>query len=94
VPARASASVIAAPAAVRLALPEASPSLDLTAALGITFPFNLAIGIPLYHALARLVQGVSSDEDRGPQEGDDRGRGAARGAPAARARGTRLDEYA
>jgi hypothetical protein len=43
---------------VRLALPEASPSLYLTAALGITFPFNLAIGIPLYHALARLVQGV------------------------------------
>jgi len=54
----ASASYIAAPAAVRLALPEASPSLYLTAALGITFPFNLASGIPLFHALARLVQGV------------------------------------
>lgn len=48
----ASASYIAAPAAVRLGLPEANPSLYLTAALGITFPFNLAIGIPIYLAAA------------------------------------------
>jgi uncharacterized protein len=51
----ASASYIAAPAAVRLALPEASPSVYLTASLGITFPFNLIVGIPLYYWFARLV---------------------------------------
>lgn len=43
-----SASYIAAPAAVRIALPEASPGIYLTLALGITFPFNLIFGIPLY----------------------------------------------
>ena len=43
----ASASYIAAPAAVKLSLPEANPGYYLTASLGITFPFNLAIGIPL-----------------------------------------------
>jgi uncharacterized protein len=51
----ASASYIAAPAAVRLALPEANPSYYLTASLGITFPFNLTIGIPLYYAIARAL---------------------------------------
>ncbi len=50
----ASASYIAAPAAVRIALPQANPSYYLTAALAITFPFNLAIGIPLYYALSNL----------------------------------------
>jgi hypothetical protein len=44
----ASASYIAAPAAVRIALPEANPAYYLTLALGITFPFNIALGIPLY----------------------------------------------
>ena len=53
----ASASYIAAPAAVRIALPTANPGLYLTAALGITFPFNLIIGIPLYHGLAKVVHG-------------------------------------
>ena len=53
----ASASYIAAPAAVRIALPEASPSLYLTASLAVTFPFNLAVGIPLAHAVARLFHG-------------------------------------
>ena len=48
----ASASYIAVPAAMRLAVPEANPSLSLTASLGITFPFNILIGIPLYLALA------------------------------------------
>ena len=48
----ASASYIAAPAAMRIALPEANPALSIGAALGITFPFNLIIGIPLYHWLA------------------------------------------
>jgi uncharacterized protein len=47
-----SASYIAAPAAVRIALPEANPSFYLTSALGITFPFNLVAGIPLYYAIA------------------------------------------
>lgn len=48
----ASASYIAAPAAVRLALPQANPGLTLTSSLGITFPFNLIIGIPLYWLMA------------------------------------------
>ena len=48
----ASASYIAAPAAVRIALPEANPTLYLTAALAITFPFNLTLGIPLFFAAA------------------------------------------
>jgi hypothetical protein len=48
----ASASYIAAPAAVRIALPEANPGLPLAASLGVTFPLNLTIGIPLYHELA------------------------------------------
>ena len=43
-----SASYIAAPAAVRIALPKASPGIYLTMALGITFPFNLVVGIPLF----------------------------------------------
>ena len=48
----ASASYIVAPAAVRMALPAANPGLYLTAALAITFPFNLVIGIPIYAAMA------------------------------------------
>lgn len=54
----ASASYIAAPAAVRIALPQANPSLYLTSALGITFPFNLTLGIPLFYAIASLLQGA------------------------------------
>jgi len=53
----ASASYIAAPAAVRLALPEANPAFALTAALAVTFPFNLSLGLPLYAALAQLLAG-------------------------------------
>jgi hypothetical protein len=48
----ASASYIAAPVAVRIALPDANPAFYLTSSLAITFPFNLTIGIPLYHAAA------------------------------------------
>lgn len=48
----ASASYIAVPAAMRLALPQARPAIYVTLSLGITFPFNVAIGIPLYFALA------------------------------------------
>ncbi len=44
----ASASYIAVPAAMRLTLPEANPSLYVTSALALTFPFNIIIGIPLY----------------------------------------------
>lgn len=51
----ASASYIAAPAAMRLAVPQANPALSIGAALGITFPFNLLVGIPLYHRLALQV---------------------------------------
>ena len=50
-----SASYIAAPAAVRIALPQASPGLYVTASLGITFPFNLTVGIPLYIAMAQAL---------------------------------------
>ena len=48
----ASASYIAAPASVRASLPGADAGRCVTAALGITFPFNLAIGIPTYAAFA------------------------------------------
>jgi uncharacterized protein len=51
----ASASYIAVPAAMRLALPEARPAIYLTLSLGVTFPFNLALGIPLYLALAQRI---------------------------------------
>jgi hypothetical protein len=51
----ASASYIAAPAAVRIALPRANPSLYITASLGVTFPFNLTIGIPIYIAMAEAI---------------------------------------
>lgn len=44
----ASASYIAVPAAMRLAIPNANPGVYLTVALGVTFPFNIALGIPLY----------------------------------------------
>jgi uncharacterized protein len=50
-----SASYIAAPAACRVALPEANPSYYLTAALAITFPFNITLGLPLYHEIAKLI---------------------------------------
>jgi hypothetical protein len=53
----ASASYIAAPAAIRLSLPEANPTLYLTSSLAITFPFNVAVGIPLYYGFARLLMG-------------------------------------
>jgi uncharacterized protein len=52
-----SASYIAAPATIRLAVPEANPSLYLTLSLGVTFPFNIIAGIPLYYALAGWVTG-------------------------------------
>jgi len=51
----ASASYIAVPAAMRLAVPEANPSFYLALALAITFPFNIVVGIPLYHSIIEWV---------------------------------------
>ena len=51
----ASASYIAAPTAMRIAVPEANAGLSITVALGVTFPFNLVVGIPLYLELARRL---------------------------------------
>jgi uncharacterized protein len=56
----ASASYIAATAAVRLALPEANPGRYLTASLAVTFPFNLVVGIPLYARVAQALSGGGS----------------------------------
>ncbi|MDZ7823851.1 MAG: sodium-dependent bicarbonate transport family permease [Ahrensia sp.] len=53
----ASASYIAVPAALRIALPEARPSVYLTLSLGVTFPMNLTLGIPTYAALGIWVSG-------------------------------------
>mgnify|MGYP001827356694 FL=1 len=55
-----SASYIAAPAAIRIAVPEANPSLSLTASLGITFPFNIFAGIPIYFAIANYVHSIGT----------------------------------
>ena len=54
----ASASYIAVPAAMRVAVPEADPGIYLTLSLGITFPFNLTLGLPLYLAMAQWISGV------------------------------------
>jgi uncharacterized protein len=51
----ASASYIAAPTAMRIAVPEANPALSITIALSVTFPFNIVVGIPLHIALAQRV---------------------------------------
>jgi hypothetical protein len=51
----ASASYIAVPAAMRLALPQADPGLYLSMSLGVTFPFNIIAGIPLFAMLARTL---------------------------------------
>jgi hypothetical protein len=53
----ASASFIDAPAACRASLPEANPGIYLTASLGVTLPFNLMVGIPVYYAYARWLGG-------------------------------------
>ncbi|HEY9684340.1 MAG TPA: sodium-dependent bicarbonate transport family permease [Oculatellaceae cyanobacterium] len=51
----AAASYIAVPAVQRLAIPEASPSLPLAASLGLTFSYNVTIGIPLYMLIAQIL---------------------------------------
>ena len=53
----ASASYIAAPAAVRIALPQADSGLSLGLALGVTFPFNLIVGIPMAFSFSRFIGG-------------------------------------
>ncbi len=53
----ASASYIAVPAAMRVAVPEADPSIYLTLSLGVTFPFNLTLGLPLYLSVAQWATG-------------------------------------
>ena len=54
----ASASYIAVPAAMRISVPEANPTLSLTASLGITFPFNIIAGIPLYLYFSNHTQNL------------------------------------
>ena len=55
----ASASYIAVPAAMRLAVPQANPALSLALVLGVTFPFNILVGITLYHYWAtQLVRAI------------------------------------
>ena len=53
----ASASYIAVPAAMRVAVPEADAGIYLTLSLGVTFPFNLTLGLPLYLAAAQTLTG-------------------------------------
>jgi hypothetical protein len=43
---------------MRISVPEANPTLSLTASLGITFPFNIVIGIPLYYYLSTYIYGI------------------------------------
>ncbi len=54
----ASASYIAAPAAMRIAVPEANPALSIGASLGMTFPFNIFLGLPIYLWMARAIHGA------------------------------------
>jgi len=54
----ASASYIAAPAAVSIGLPEANAPLALMSSIGVTFPFNLLVGIPLYLEIARAFSSL------------------------------------
>ncbi len=54
----ASASYIAAPAAMRIAVPQANPALSIGASLGVTFPFNIFIGIPLYSWMAEQLYAI------------------------------------
>jgi uncharacterized protein len=51
----ASASYIAAPTAMRMAVPQGNAGLSIAAALGITFPFNIVVGVPLYTWLAQKI---------------------------------------
>ncbi len=54
----ASASYIVVPAVARYAIPEARPGIYFTMALGLTFPFNIIVGIPLYYAMVQMLWGM------------------------------------
>jgi hypothetical protein len=54
----ASCSYIAAPAAMRIAVPEADPAVSIGASLGVTFPFNIFIGVPIYYEMAKFFKGT------------------------------------
>ncbi len=56
----ASASYIAVPAAMKLAVPQAKSGIYLTLALGVTFPFNLTLGMPLYFLIATVAHSITS----------------------------------
>jgi hypothetical protein len=51
----ASASYIAVLAVMRMAVPKANPSIYLTLTLGVTFPFDVVIGVPLYYHFAQVL---------------------------------------
>ncbi|MFM7839269.1 MAG: sodium-dependent bicarbonate transport family permease [Chitinophagaceae bacterium] len=51
----ASASYIAVPAAMQLAAPRSEPGLYIPMALGVTFPFNITIGLPLYYIIVQAL---------------------------------------
>jgi hypothetical protein len=55
----ASCSYIAAPAAMRIAVPEADPAVSIGASLGVTFPFNIFIGVPIYWEMAKYMKGAT-----------------------------------
>lgn len=54
----ASCSYIAAPAAMRIAVPDADPAVSIGASLGVTFPFNIFIGVPIYYEMAKFFVGT------------------------------------
>ena len=60
----AAASYIAVPAVQRLAIPEASPTLPLAASLGLTFSYNVTIGIPVYIEIAKAAPRLFRSEPR------------------------------
>jgi uncharacterized protein len=54
----ASCSYIAAPAAMRIAVPEADPAVSIGASLGVTFPFNIFVGVPIYYEMSKFFKGL------------------------------------
>lgn len=54
----ASSSYIAAPAAMRIAVPKADPAVSIGLSLGVTFPFNIFVGVPIYWEMAKWMHGI------------------------------------
>lgn len=54
----ASSSYIAAPAAMRIAVPKADPAVSIGLSLGVTFPFNIFVGVPIYWEMAKYMHGI------------------------------------